>query len=390
MKPFLDRIPPARRVPPSVRRAAPSALLGVVTGILIGCGQGPSDIAITPAPLAGPRVCLDSARQDTVLAVSHNLSIGFRVEDLLFINSSVDSVVYQRAERIYASAARSLPRERIRKIAASIAALRPDVVGLQECLRLERDGIVVMDMLDTLRRDLDSLGMSGWTLHDEPMNRFDMTVRHPRGDSIVVGFHEGLALLVGPRWTVEHANLFPYESVLSVKILGRRATSERAAQSMVLRRDDGFRLEAWNTHLEVFAFQRRNQASELAFAVDSLGWVRRGEGPTGRILFGDLNAEPGLEADAVLRQAGWRDAWEDDPARVGDPGYTCCVSDPRSPLSGYRTGGRRIDRVMHQGGCGVEGARTLLDDWFLTPSGDTLWASDHAMVVARIRYGIRR
>lgn len=361
-----------------------------LAAVLSGCGQGPSDIEITPAPLAAPRVCLDSARQDTVLAVSHNLSIGFRVEDLLFINTSVDSVVFQRAERIYSSAARSLPRERIRAIAASIAALRPDVVGLQECLRLERDGVVVMDMLDTLRRDLDSLGMSGWILHRNPMNRFDMTVRHPRGDSLVVGFHEGLATLVGPRWTVDHANLFPYESVLSVKILGRRATSERAAQALVLRRDDGFRLEAWNTHLEVFAFQRKNQASELAFAVDSLGWVRRNEPPTGRVLFGDLNAEPGLEADAVLRQAGWRDAWEDDPARAGDPGFTCCVTDPRSPKAGYRTGGRRIDRVMHQGGCGVDSAKLLLDQWFLTPAGDTLWASDHAMVVARIRYGIRR
>ena len=370
-------------------RAVPSILLAAIVGLLGGCGQGPSDIAISPAPLAGPRVCLDSARQDTVLAVSHNLSIGFRVEDLLFINTSVDSVVYQRAERIYSSAARSLPRERIRAVAASIAALRPDLVGLQECLRLERDGIVVMDMLDTLRRDLDSLGLSGWTLHNEPMNRFDMTVRHPRGDSIVVGFHEGLALLVGPRWTAEHENLFPFESVLSVKILGRRAVSERAAQSMVLRRDDGFRLEAWNTHLEVFAFQRKNQASELAFAVDSLGWVRRAEPPTARVLFGDLNAEPGLEADAVLRQAGWRDAWEDDPSRTGDPGFTCCVSDPRSSTAGYRTGGRRIDRVMHQGGCAVDSARLLLDDWFVTPAGDTLWASDHAMVVARIRYGIR-
>lgn len=370
-----------------VRWGGASACLLV---LLSSCGKGPSDIAISPAPLAAPRVCLDSARQDTVLAVSHNLSIGFRVEDLLFINTSVDSVVYQRAERIYTSAARSLPRERIRAIARSIASLRPDVVGLQECLRLERDGVVVMDMLDTLRHDLDSLGMDGWLLHRSPMNRFDMTVRHPRGDSLVVGFHEGLAMLVGPHWTMERANLFPYESVLSVKILGRRATSERAAQGLVLRRDDGFRLEAWNTHLEVFAFQRKNQASELAFAVDSLGWVRRAEPPTGRVLFGDLNAEPGLEADAVLRQAGWRDAWEDDSSRLGDPGFTCCVSDPRSPKAGYRTGGRRIDRVLHQGGCGVDSSRLLLDDWFLTSGGDTLWASDHAMVVARIRYGIRR
>lgn len=372
------------------RAARRVATLATSIAVLAGCGQGPSDIAITPAPLAAPRVCLDSARLDTVLAVSHNLSIGFRVEDLLFINTSVDSVVYQRAERIYTSAARSLPRERIRAVARSIASLRPDVVGLQECLRLERDGVVVMDMLDTLRRDLDSLGMSGWTLHGAPMNRFDMTVRHPRGDSLVVGFHEGLAMLVGPRWTVEHADLFPYESVLSVKILGRRATSERAAQALTLRRDDGFRLEAWNTHLEVFAFQRKNQASELAFAVDSLGWVRRNDPPTGRVLFGDLNAEPGLEADAVLRQAGWRDAWEDDPATRTDPGFTCCVTDPRSPAAGYRTSGRRIDRVMQQGACGVDSTELLLDDWFLTPGGDTLWASDHAMVTARIRYGIRR
>lgn len=358
--------------------------------LLAGCGTGPSDIPAIPTPLSGPQACLDSTRRDTVVAVSQNLSIGFRVEDLLFIDRGSDSVVYRRTEAIYADEARSLPRERIREVARTLASLRPDVAGLQECLHLERDGRVVIDMLDTLRHDLDSLGLSGWTIHPRPMNPVDLLVHQPGGDSIHLVFHEGLAILVSPRWTVEHDDFLPYKSILSIDILGRRATSERAAQGMVLRRDDGFRLEAWNTHLEVLPFQRKNQATELAFAADSLRWIRRAEPPSGRVLLGDLNANPSRDADSLVRLSGWRDAWDDASARLTDPGYTCCVSDPRSPTGGYKLSGRRIDRVMHQGGCAVDTSRLLLDDWFLTPSGDTLWPSDHGMLVSRILYGVRR
>ena len=369
-----------------MRRTAP--LLAAL--LLASCGEGPSDIPARPAPLADPQGCVADARRDTVVALNHNLSIGFKVEDLLFINLSNDTTVYRRAQGIFSSEERSLPRERIRRVAQEIAQVRPDVATLQECLRLERDGIVVVSMLDTLRHDLDALGMSDWQILPRPMNRVDFTVRGPAGDSMRIGFHEGLAMLVSPRWSVEHHDLFPYKSVLSIKIMGRRASSERAAQGVVLRRDDGFRLEAWNTHLEVLSFQRLSQATELAFLADSLRWTRLPEGPSGRILMGDLNADPFRDADSLLRLSGWRDAWDEASFRFPDTGYTCCVADPRSPRSGFRTGGRRIDRILHQGGCSVDTSRVLLDEWFLTPSGDTLWASDHGMQVSRIVYGVRK
>ena len=356
---------------------------------LFACGQGPSDIPATPVTLSGPQGCVDSARRDTVVAVSQNLSIGFRVEDLLFINSKSDSVVYRRAQSIYADEARSLPRERIRKVAQTLAGIRPDIVGLQECLHLERDGRVVMDMLDTLRRDLDSMGLQGWTIHPRVMNPVDIVVHGPGGDSVRMVFHEGLAMIVSPRWKIEHDDLFPYSSVLSIDILGRRATSERAGQNLSLLRDDGFRLEAWNTHLEVLPFQRKNQATELVFAADSLRWIRRGEGPSGRLVMGDLNANPGEDADSLIRLSGWRDSWEEAHVRIQEPGYTCCVSDPRSPGAGYASTGNRIDYLLHQGGCAVDTSRVLLNQWFLTSAGDTLWSSDHGMVVSRIVYGVR-
>lgn len=367
-----------------VRRIAP-----LLSALLVSCGEGPSDIPAQPAPLAEPQGCVAGASRDTVVALNHNLSIGFRVEDLLFINLSNDSTVYRRAQGIFSSEERSLPRERIRRVAQEIAQVRPDVATLQECLRLERDGIVVMSMLDTLRRDLDELGMSDWKILPRPMNRVDFTVRGSAGDSMRIGFHEGLAMLVSPRWSVEHHDLFPYKSVLSIKIMGRRASSERGAQSTVLRRDDGFRLEVWNTHLEVLSFQRLSQATELAFISDSLRWTRLPEGPSGRLLMGDLNADPFRDADSLLRLSGWRDTWNDATVRVSDPGFTCCVADPRSPRGGFRTSGRRIDRILHQGACAVDTSHVLLDQWFLTPTGDTLWASDHGMQVSRLVYGVR-
>lgn len=188
-----------------MRRTAP--LLAAL--LLSSCGEGPSDIPARPAPLADPQGCVADARRDTVVALNHNLSIGFKVEDLLFINLSNDTTVYRRAQGIFSSEERSLPRERIRRVAQEIAQVRPDVATLQECLRLERDGIVVVSMLDTLRRDLDALGMSDWQILPRPMNRVDFTVRGPAGDSMRIGFHEGLAMLVSPRWSVEHLDLFP-------------------------------------------------------------------------------------------------------------------------------------------------------------------------------------
>jgi len=366
------------------------SLGALVAGFLLGCADGPADVPWQPTTLSGAQACLDSARPDTVRAASFNLSIGFRVEDLLFIDQGSDSVLLRRVRGIFSDADRSLPRERIRRVAQEIAAVRPDVVGLQECLRLERNGRVVVDMLDTLRADLAALGMADWTLLPHPMNPVDVVVRIPGGDSERVVFHEGLAVLHSPRWTTVHDDLFPYRSVLSIDLIGRRATSERAAQGVVLRRDDGFRLEAWNTHLEVLPYQRRNQATELAFVADSLRWIRRAEGPSGRLLLGDLNSNPGVEADSLLSGSGWRDAWTDARVRNRDTGATCCVGDNRSASGGYRTTGRRIDYVRHQGACAVDSARLHLDDWFLTPVGDTLWTSDHALVYARLVYGIRR
>ncbi len=367
-----------------------AALLALASGVLLGCADGPADVPWRPTPLSGPQACLDSTRSDTVRAASYNLSIGFRVEDLLFIDQGSDSVLLRRVRGIFTDADRSLPRERIRRIAQEIAAVRPEVVGLQECLRLERNGVVVIDMLDTLRADLAAQGMGDWRILSHPMNPVDVVVGVPGGDSERVVFHEGLALLHSPRWSVAHHDVFSYRSVLSIDLIGRRATSERAAQGAVLVRDDGFRLETWNTHLEVLPYQRRNQATELAFIADSLRWIRRSQGPSGRLLLGDLNSNPGLEADSLLSISGWRDAWSDALTRNRDTGATCCVENNRSASGGYRASGRRIDYVRHQGGCRVDSARVHLDEWFLTPSGDTLWASDHGFVFARLVYGVRR
>lgn len=369
------------------RFLAPSLLAAV---LLAGCADGPADVPWRPTTLSGPQACLDSTRADTVRAASFNLSIGFRVEDLLFIDQGSDSVLLRRVRGIFADAGRSLPRERIRRIAQEIATVRPDVVGLQECLRLERNDTVLIDMLDTLRADLAALGMGDWSLRSHPMNPVDVEVGVPGGDSERVVFHEGLAILHSPRWRTEHQDVFPYRSVLSIDLIGRRATSERAAQGAVLVRDDGFRLEVWNTHLEVLPYQRRNQATELSFIADSLRWIRRAQGPSGRLLLGDLNSNPGVEADSLLSVAGWRDAWTDARVRNRDTGATCCVDDNRSATGGYRAAGRRIDYVRHQGACLVDSARVHLDDWFLTPAGDTLWASDHGFVFARLVYGVRR
>jgi hypothetical protein len=48
----------------------------------------------------------------------------------------------------------------------------------------------------------------------------------------------------------------------------------------------------------------------------------------------------------------------------------------------------RLDRILHQGGCGIDTAFVHGNAAFPTDSGP-LFPSDHGLVVAKLRYGIR-
>lgn len=359
--------------------------------LLAACSDSPDILPASQVDRSGYLECLLGARSDPVTAASWNMSIGFEVKDLLFLNLDSLRVIRSRAEKIFADAARSLPRQRVRLMAQEIAAARPDVVGLQETMHLERNGVLVADFLDSLESDLASLGvpyrmlrrpLNGATLRIAPLPDSN-GVSNP-ADSIVMTFSEGQALLVSSRWTVVEEGLIPFRNVIPVDLLGTKTVTDRSAQWAWLRDGSGFQLEVWNTHLEVLNAQIVAQAGEFKGFADSLraAKIRQGFAPSGRLFLGDINSEPGRAADTILSNAGWRDVWS--TARWGT-GNTWGGGGPRDTT---RKLTQRIDRVLVQGACAIDSAWLQGDRPQPTDSG-WLFPSDHAMVAARIRYGIR-
>ncbi len=353
--------------------------------ILWACSDSSSVIPPSSVERSGHLACQTGSRADLVTAASWNMSIGFQVKDLLFLNLDSIGVIHSRAEKIYADAARSLPRLRVRLMAREIARTRPEIVGLQETMHLERNGVLIADFLDSLQADLASLGCS-YRMYRRPLNEATLHIASPtRGsDSIVMNFSEGQALLVSDRWTVVEEGLIPYRNVIPVDLLGTKTVTDRSAQWALLRDSSGFQVEVWNTHLEVLNAQIVAQAAELVDFADSLRAVkiRSGFAPSARLLLGDINSEPGIAADTILAQGGWLDSWS--ASRWGN-GFTWGGGSLRDSS---RVLSQRIDRVLSQGACSVDTAWLQGDRAQPSDSG-WLFPSDHALVVARLRYGIR-
>ena len=74
-----------------------------------------------------------------------------------------------------------------------------------------------------------------------------------------------------------------------------------------------------------------------------------------------------------------------------DPGFTCCQDG--NLLNNDSNLSERIDLVLFRGGfnaiySGIVGANK--SDRILSPSGQNLWPSDHAGIVARLAFSIRK
>lgn len=359
--------------------------------LLASCSDSPDVLPPSTVDRSGYLECQPGSRADLATAASWNMSIGFEVKDLLFLDATKLDVLRSRAEKVFADAARSLPRQRVRLMAQEIAATRPDVVGLQETMHLERNGVLIADFLDSLESDLAALG-TNYRLLRRPLNTATLRIapipdesgKSNPADSIIMTFGEGQALLVSNRWTVLEEGLIPFRNVLHVEMAGLNTVTDRSAQWAWLRDSSGFLLEVWNTHLEVLNAQIVAQAGEFKSFADSLraAKIRQGLAPSGRLFLGDINSEPGKAADTVLANAGWKDSWS--TARWGT-GNTWGGGGPRDTT---RKLSQRIDRVLSQGACAIDTAWLQGDRALATDSG-WLFPSDHAMVAATIRFGVR-
>jgi endonuclease/exonuclease/phosphatase family metal-dependent hydrolase len=257
--------------------------------------------------------------------------------------------------------------ERAALIRRDIAALRPDVIGLQEIV-VRRDGFDQAAVL------LDGLGYNyvfgaamRWT-ETEPLLPFD----HPAGDAF--------GNVVASPWPIRR------HAILSLP--GSEAVGERRSATAALVETPAGVLPFITTHFSWkvhHGWVREQQA--IAVADLAASWAADGDLPP--VLVGDLNAEPDAQEIRFLcglasldgRSTYFQDAWR----VIGEgPGITW---DNRNP---YAAGGlqrdRRIDYILvgePQNGRGrgwVESVRLAF-----TEPADDVFPSDHFGVVADIR-----
>ncbi len=352
---------------------------------LVSCSGNPDILPPTNVDRAGHVECQKDARTDRVTAATWNMAIGFDVSDLLFLNLDSLRVIHSRTEKMLGDAVRALPRLRIHLMAQEIASNHPDVVGLQETMHLSRNDTLIADFIDTLQSDLVALGVP-YQIFRRPLNEATLHIASPTGgsDTIKMNFHEGQALLVSKRWTVVQEGIIPFRNVIPVNMLGLNTVTDRSAQWAWLRDSSGFQLEVWNTHLEVLNAQIIGQAGEFTSVSDSLRavMIAKGFSPSGRLFLGDINSVSKTAADSILTQAGWFDSWSE--TRWG-PGFTYGFGSFRDSA---RVMTSRFDRILSQGTCGVDTAYLRGTKAVVTDSGP-LFPSDHAMIVSKLRYGIR-
>ena len=255
--------------------------------------------------------------------------------------------------------------ERMALIRASIEAIQPDVIGLQEII-VRRDGF------DQAARVLDGLGYR-WV--------FGAAFRWNALHALLPFDHDGDAFgnVVAARWPIVEHTVHP---------LPGAETGERRSLLATRIETPSGTLAFLTTHFNWrfdHGYVRERQA--LAVAEFTRHWA--GESTLPPVLVGDLNAEPDstevrfLSGLATLggRSIYFQDAWR--VAGAG-PGLTW---DNRNPFAALAfEPNRRIDYILVglpnriDGRGRIESVRLA----FTEPAG-TIFASDHFGVVADIR-----
>lgn len=349
--------------------ATPSrrALLRAVAAAGAATGTGP---AVPPVPE------WDASRELTVM--SRNLGIGAGLLELYDADTIDPEVVHGK----FTTMTDSGVSERMAGIAEEIAAVEPAVVGLQEASLVRRgppDGEAderVADFLGELATALLGRADAGYRPVATVTNAdISLPAVAPDGDRFTVRLTDRDVLLVRDDVAVEGTTTGTFAVNATTVVDGRRITATRgycAADAVV----DDVTVRVASTHLSVADTVRRAQAGELVATFADR------EGPT--VLLGDFNAR--ADAGTASAYATVAEAFTDAWGAVGNgDGATCCqlpeLDNPNNRL------GIRIDHVF----CGgqvepLSAERTGATMDARVQMGDrTLWPSDHAGVVARLR-----
>jgi endonuclease/exonuclease/phosphatase family metal-dependent hydrolase len=270
--------------------------------------------------------------------------------------------------------------ERSEGIADEIAGASPDVIGIQEAVRLlsgppdEEPAKEVLDYLGLLQAALHRRG-----LDHEPVGQvwnIDATMPSGFPPTENLRITDRGVLMARPGIDVTDVRTGTFEDRAAMDVGGGSVPFQRGWISARIGLD-GRQALLVTTHLETNQFPEVQEAQ----AEELLAGPAASDLPT--IVTGDLNAQATYApAYRALIDAGFVDAWV--AVHGDDPGLTCCQdANLRTPESKLY---ERIDLVLLRGDWSVlEVHRTGFEPSVRTPSG--LWPSDHAGVVATVHLG---
>ncbi len=338
----------------------------------------PTSLFFALIVLAG---CDSTDTDATVRVMSQNLYLG---GDLFTVTAEANpQMVPLRVAELYATIEASDPAERMAALAAEIARVRPDLVGLQEVstyyVQQPGDNLpggaatqattVTYDFLALLLDALEAEGVTYSVASRSDNSDVELPATTNGQTFFDVRYRDADVILARSGVQTSGASETEYVTLVTVTVAGQDLSFVRSYQSVRATVGDAtFRF--FNTHLEVGGQAGPIQEAQGAELKAALGTV---SGPA--ILVGDLNSDAGGTGTATysLFATDYRDA-----AGNGTLNATCCqAADLRNGTSSLTT---RIDLIFSRG-FDLKRYETVLD----APSDRTdsgLWPSDHAGVWA--------
>jgi endonuclease/exonuclease/phosphatase family metal-dependent hydrolase len=380
-KPLLERHMSLNKNFSSVAFVGYTLLLALVLSLGWACTKHDTDFGNTgPIIKQDTLVARDTAKPvDTLRFATLNMSIGFPVSQLLFKDMQNPEVSYRVLDTLYQRYLQGRPNDRIKAMADTITALNLDVVGLQEVMKISKNGALANDFLPELVAAIKSAGGPAYQIFSIPLN--DTLLKGQQGLlTNSVAFHEGNAFLVKPTLQILDTAKFIYFSLLPIVTADGKDT-ERALGYLKFKSPRGVIWQVFNTHLEVFADFSSSQAKELRFLVDSLA-LKDGKGNFAAplVVLGDFNVLPQVGAHNVMTEGGFVDLYTPKP----DLGVTCCVAGSAlwSPDTSFSD--RRLDYFFGKHLVRVLDHEVALKGPVMTANMVRILASDHRMVWTRI------
>ncbi len=317
----------------------------------------------------------------TVRVMSQNLYLG--ADLFLVANEQNAQLIPVRVAELYGSVQASDPAARMAAVAAEIARVDPDLVGLQEVstyyLQMPGDNLpgqagtdattVTFDFLDLLMDALEAEGADYRVVSVSNNSDVELPATTDGQTFFDVRYQDADVILARGDVTTGATTERSFQTLLTVPVGGVDQTFVRGYQS-VRATVGGLDFTFFNTHLEVGGQAEPLQVLQAGELLTPIGAT---SGPV--IFVGDINSNGNANGTSYQTLT----VPLDDAFAPGSAPTCCQAADLRNGASQLQT---RIDVVFSRGFDSVGEAEVVLDDPADRVGG--LWPSDHAGVWAEL------